>query len=137
MEKPGTLTFGLNVTLDGCCDHREGIADDELHDHFTQLISAAGAMLYGRTTYELMEGHWPAVARDENASRSDRDWARTLEEHAEVRRDFDVTPRLPVDQQLPHARGPAGGRDAAQAANTTWRARGQPDARPPRSSSSG
>src|SRR3954464_1829147 len=31
-----TLTFGLNVTLDGCCDHREGIADDELHDYFTQ-----------------------------------------------------------------------------------------------------
>ena len=41
----GLLTFGLNVTLDGCCDHREGIADDELHDYFTQLMDAAGAML--------------------------------------------------------------------------------------------
>ena len=75
----GLLTFALNVTLDGCCDHREGIADDELHDYFTQLIGEAGALLYGRTTYELMEAHWPAVARDDKASRADRDWALTLE----------------------------------------------------------
>ena len=42
----GLLTFSLNVTLDGCCDHREGIADDELHDYFTGLMDAAGAMLW-------------------------------------------------------------------------------------------
>ena len=76
----GRLTFALNVTLDGCCDHREGIADDELLDHFTQLIGAAGAMLYGRKTYELMEEYWPAVARDEKASRAAREWARKLED---------------------------------------------------------
>lgn len=76
----GRLTFALNVTLDGCCDHREMVADDELHDHFTRLIGAAGAVLYGRTTYELMEAYWPAVARDETASRADREWARTLED---------------------------------------------------------
>ena len=75
----GLLTFGLNVTLDGCCDHREGIADDELHDYFTQLMDAAGAMLWGRVTYELMESAWPAVARDENAPRATREWARKLE----------------------------------------------------------
>src|SRR5205823_4023048 len=57
----GLLTFGLNVTLDGCCDHRVGIADDELHDYFTELMDAAGAMLWGRITYELMESAWPAV----------------------------------------------------------------------------
>ena len=75
----GLLTFALNVTLDGCCDHREMIADDEMLDHFTQLIGAAGAMLYGRTTYELMEDAWPAVARDEKAPRATREWARKLE----------------------------------------------------------
>jgi dihydrofolate reductase len=75
----GLLTFGLNVTLDGCSDHREGIADEELHDYFTQLIGDGGALLYGRTTYELMESYWPAVARDENAPRSDREWALALE----------------------------------------------------------
>jgi dihydrofolate reductase len=75
----GLLTFALNVTLDGCIDHREGIADDELHDYFTELMDAAGAMLFGRTTYELMEAAWPAVARDEAAPRASREWARKLE----------------------------------------------------------
>ena len=49
----GRLTFALNVTLDGCCDHREGIADDELLDHFTQLIGATGAILVVKALYEL------------------------------------------------------------------------------------
>lgn len=75
----GLLTFGINVTLDGCCDHTIGIADDELHDHFTGLMDDAGAMLWGRKTYELMEGAWPAVARDENAPRAMREWALKLE----------------------------------------------------------
>ncbi|WP_002621691.1 dihydrofolate reductase family protein [Cystobacter fuscus] len=75
----GVLTFALNVTLDGCYDHREGIADDELHDYFTQLMDAVGAMLWGRTTYEMMESYWPAVARDEKALRAMREWAQKLD----------------------------------------------------------
>lgn len=75
----GTLTFGMNVTLDGCCDHTAGIADDEMHDHFTRLMDDAGAMLWGRTTYEMMESHWPSVARDENAPRAEREWAIKLD----------------------------------------------------------
>jgi dihydrofolate reductase len=75
----GLLTFAINVTLDGCCDHRAAIADEELHDYFTQLMDAAGAMLWGRVTYELMENAWPAVARDENAPRATREWALKLE----------------------------------------------------------
>ena len=77
-DPTGLLIFVLNVTLDGCCDHRAGIPDDALMDHFTELIGAAGAILYGRTTYELMEGTWPAVARDETAPRAMRDWALRL-----------------------------------------------------------
>ena len=73
------LTFAINVTLDGCCDHREGIADDELHQYFTGLMDEAGAMLWGRVTYELMESAWPAVARDEKAPPAMREWARKLE----------------------------------------------------------
>lgn len=59
----GLLTFSLNVTLDGCVDHQEGIADDETHAFFTRLMDEGGAMLWGRVTYEMMEGYWPAVAR--------------------------------------------------------------------------
>jgi dihydrofolate reductase len=75
----GLLTFALNVTLDGCQDHREAVADDELLDYYTRLMDAAGAMLWGRLTYELMESAWPAVARDASAPRAMRDWAVKLE----------------------------------------------------------
>lgn len=76
----GQLTFGINVTLDGCVDHQEGIADDETHAHFTSLMDGCGAMLWGRTTYELMEDAWPAVARgDVDAPPALREWALKLE----------------------------------------------------------
>src|SRR5689334_25437102 len=78
----GLLTFGLNVTLDGCIDHTQGIVDDELHDYWTQLMDQSGAMLFGRNTYELMEGAWPAVARDEKAPRAMREWAEKVEAKA-------------------------------------------------------
>ena len=77
----GSLTFSINVTVDGCIDHREGVADEETHAYFTRLMEAHGAMLWGRTTYELMEGHWPAVARGEiEAPPAVREWADVLEE---------------------------------------------------------
>ena len=66
----GLLTFSINVTLDGCVDHQEGIADDETHAFFTRLMADAGAMLWGRVTYEMMESSWPAAMRA---------WADTLE----------------------------------------------------------
>ena len=76
----GLLTFSINVTLDGCVDHREGIADDETHAHFTRLLQESGAMLWGRTTYEMMEDAWPAVARGEvDAPRALYDWAVALD----------------------------------------------------------
>lgn len=76
----GLLTFSINITLDGCIDHHEGIADDETHAWFTRLMDANGAMLWGRVTYELMEGYWPAVARGEvDAPPAIRDWALKLE----------------------------------------------------------
>ena len=43
----GLLTFSINVTLDGCVDHQEGIADDETHAYFTRLMDEGGAMLWG------------------------------------------------------------------------------------------
>lgn len=61
----GLLTFGINLTLDGCVDHREGIADDETHAFFTRLLGENDAMLWGRVTYAMMEAYWPAVARTE------------------------------------------------------------------------
>jgi dihydrofolate reductase len=89
----GLLTFALNVTLDGCCDHREGIGDDVVLRYYTRLMDAAGGMLFGRATYELMESAWPAVARDPKAPPAFRTWARKLEAKPKyvvstTRRDF-------------------------------------------------
>ena len=76
----GILTFSINVTLDGCIDHQEGIADEETHAFFTRLMDESGAMLWGRVTYEMMESYWPAVARgDVQAPPAIRDWAIKLE----------------------------------------------------------
>lgn len=93
----GLLTFSLNLTLDGCIDHREGVADDETHAFFTRLMDEGGAMLWGRVTYEMMEGYWPAVARGEVAATpAIREWAVKLEAKpkyvvSSTRRDFPWT----------------------------------------------
>src|SRR6266536_2593278 len=49
------LRYSINVTLDGCCDHREVFADEELHRHAAQNLARADALLFGRVTYEMME----------------------------------------------------------------------------------
>lgn len=76
----GLLTFCINVTLDGCIDHQEGIADDETHAFFTRLMDESGAMLWGRITYEMMESYWPQVACGKvEAPQAMREWAVKLE----------------------------------------------------------
>jgi dihydrofolate reductase len=57
------LRYSINVTLDGCCDHREGFADEELHRHAAENLARADAQLFGRVTYEMMEAAWRAPAR--------------------------------------------------------------------------
>jgi dihydrofolate reductase len=57
------LRYSINVTLDGCCDHREGIVDEELHRHATENLDLADALLFGRVTYEMMEAAWRPPAR--------------------------------------------------------------------------
>ena len=57
------LRYSINVTLDGCCDHREGIADEELHRHAMENIARADALLFGRVTYQMMEDAWRLSTR--------------------------------------------------------------------------
>jgi dihydrofolate reductase len=79
----GRLTFSINVTLDGCVDHQEGIADDETHAFFIRLMDEAGAMLWGRVTYEMLESYWPAAARsDAQVPPAMREWAVKLQAKA-------------------------------------------------------
>src|SRR5262245_59993104 len=52
------LRFAINVTLDGCCDHRVMVADEGLHRHAAGNFDRADALLFGRVTYEMMEAAW-------------------------------------------------------------------------------
>ncbi len=57
------LRYSINVTLDGCCDHREGIVDEDLHRHAAENIAQADALIFGRVTYEMMEAAWRPPAQ--------------------------------------------------------------------------
>lgn len=59
MARP--LRFSINVTLDGCCDHRAIPADEELHRHATGALERADALIFGRATYPRIAGHGPAL----------------------------------------------------------------------------
>ena len=58
------LIAAINMTLDGFCDHTAMIADDEIHQHYNELLRNAGTLLYGRITYQLMESYWPSVVKN-------------------------------------------------------------------------
>ena len=58
------LIAAINMTLDGFCDHTAMIADEEIHEHYNELLSNAGTLIYGRITYQLMESYWPSVVKN-------------------------------------------------------------------------
>lgn len=68
------LIAAINMTLDGFCDHTAGIADDELHQHYADLLNSADAILYGRITYQLME-YWRTVLRNPTGNKAEDDFA--------------------------------------------------------------
>ena len=57
------LRYSINVTLDGCCDHRAMIADEDLHRHAVENLDQADALLFGRVTYQMMEAAFRSPAR--------------------------------------------------------------------------
>jgi dihydrofolate reductase len=73
------LRYSINVTLDGCCDHRAGIADEELHRHAIENLQRADALLFGRVTYEMMEAAWRPPARTGARPEWTEPFARTID----------------------------------------------------------
>ena len=57
------LRYSINVTLDGCCDHRVGIADEDVHRHAVENLDQADALLFGRVIYQMMEEAWRLSTR--------------------------------------------------------------------------
>lgn len=70
----GKIIAAINMTLDGVCDHTVGIADEELHQHYADLLSSGDVVLYGRITYQLME-YWRTVVENPTGNREIDDFA--------------------------------------------------------------
>ncbi|HET9136854.1 MAG TPA: dihydrofolate reductase family protein [Candidatus Kapabacteria bacterium] len=69
------LIAAINMTIDGFCDHTAAIVDDELHEHYNDLMRTAGLLLYGRTTYQLMESFWPTLVKEPSGNKPMDDFA--------------------------------------------------------------
>jgi dihydrofolate reductase len=73
------LIAAMNMTLDGFCDHTSMIADDEIHEHYSDLLRNSGALIYGRTTYQLMESYWPTVVKSPTGNKATDDFATLID----------------------------------------------------------
>jgi dihydrofolate reductase len=73
------LRYSINVTLDGCYDHRAGIVDEELHRHAAENLSKADALLFGRVVYEMMEAAWRPSASPEARPAWTKPFAQTID----------------------------------------------------------
>jgi|SRR5690606_10606990 len=72
------IIAALNMTLDGNCDHTAGIPDEEVHQHYTELLGQGDAILYGRTTYQLME-FWRTFLESPSEQKSMNDFATAID----------------------------------------------------------
>ena len=72
------LRYSINVTLDGCCDHRAIIPDQDLHRHAVENLNRADALLFGRVTYEMMEAAFRHPAQTEATPAWMEPFARTI-----------------------------------------------------------
>jgi dihydrofolate reductase len=68
------IIAAINMTVDGFCDHTAGIPDEEIHQHYTDLLNDAGVILYGRTTYQLMQ-FWQPLIKNPSGEKSMDDFA--------------------------------------------------------------
>ena len=67
----------INMTIDGIVDHEAGVPDEEIHRHYTELLSQGGVILYGRTTYQLME-FWRTLLNNPSEKKSMNDFAMAM-----------------------------------------------------------
>ena len=74
------VSYAINLTLDGCCDHTKFSPppDDEVLEHYTQLLRDFDLLVYGRKTYQLMVPYWPDIAKSQSETKADIEFAQTF-----------------------------------------------------------
>ena len=99
------LRYSINVTLDGCCDHRAMVPDEELHRHAVENLNRADALLFGRVTYEMME----AAFRSPAPTGARPDWMEPFARTIDAARKYVVSSTLSrVDWNAELVRGDLG-----------------------------
>ena len=89
------VIYAINITLDGCCDHTKMIADEEIHEYFTNLMRDVDLLVFGRKTYQLMVPFWPDVAKNHSMTKATNEFADT----------FDSINKIVFSQSLDSAEG--------------------------------
>lgn len=74
----------MNMTLDGFCDHTAMNADEEIHQHYSDMLRTGGELIYGRTTYQLMESYWPAVVKNPTGNKALDDFAVSIDDASKI-----------------------------------------------------
>ncbi len=78
------LIAAFNMTLDGFCDHTAMIADDEIHQHYNELLRNADTLIYGRITYQLMESYWPTVVKNPTGNKPTDEFAVIIDDISKI-----------------------------------------------------
>jgi len=90
------VIYGINVTIDGCCDHTKMIGDEEIHEYFTHLMRGVDLLVFGRKTYQLMVPFWPDVAKNHSGQ------TKAMNEFAQA---FDSINKIVFSRSLDRAEG--------------------------------
>jgi len=72
------LIYGINISLDGCCDHTKFSGADDIQDYFRELLEGVDLIIYGRKTYELMVPFWPEVAQTQSMNEAANAFAKVF-----------------------------------------------------------
>jgi len=72
------------MTLDGFCNHTALIADNDIHQHYSELIRSADTLIYGRITYQLMEDYWPAIVKKPTGNKQTDDFAVAIDNISKI-----------------------------------------------------
>lgn len=72
------LIYGINISLDGCCDHTKFGGENDVHNYFRELLENTDLVIYGRKTYELMVPFWPEVAEAQSMDETSNAFAKVF-----------------------------------------------------------
>ena len=78
------LIAAMNMTLDGFCDHTAMIADEEIHQHYCELLRNADTLIYGRITFQLMESYWPSVVKNPTGNKPMDEFAVAIDDISKI-----------------------------------------------------